>query len=477
MTPLKFHKGQHIHLVGIGGAGLSAIARVLLEQGYQVSGSDRSANQLTEALARDGAVIYAGHAASQVTGADALIITSAVKADHVEVAAAAAQGIPIYKRQDIMAELMAGRRVIAVAGTKGKTTTTAMIVHILRECGLDPGYIVGGVMGNTGTNAAAGTGPHFVVEADEYDHMFLGLKPDVAVLTNIEWDHPDFFPSPDAMRESFERFVSLLDESSFAGGWLIACTDDVVVRQVAARREAQGRPTTACGLNVEAHYQARNIRTLGEYTLFDIAHRHAKKPHAAVRLPLPGQHNVRNALAACLAASSACDPALKAERVAEALRSFKPAARRFEVRAEMNGIAVIDDYAHNPMSIRAVLEAARQRYPNRAIWAVWQPHTYSRTQALFGDFITAFDQADHVLVTEIYAARESPVIGVSGAAVAAAIRHPSARYTATFVEAVRVLTGEVCAPAAVIIMSAGDASQIGAAYANWLREQGAGRES
>lgn len=477
MTTLKLHKGQHIHLVGIGGAGLSAIARVLLEQDYRVSGSDRSTNELTEALARDGAVVHEGHAAAHINKADALIITSAVKADHVEVASAAAQGIPVYKRQDIMAELMAGRRIIAVAGTKGKTTTTAMIVHILRECGLDPGYIVGGVMGNTGTNAAAGTGPHFVVEADEYDHMFLGLKPDVAVLTNIEWDHPDFFPTPGHMLDSFERFVALLDDSSYQGGWLIACTDDVAVARIAVDRKARSGLTTACGLNPEADYRARNIRAVGDSTLFDIMHRFGRRVEATVRLPLPGQHNVRNALVACLAASSACQPYLKAERVAQALRSFKPAARRFEVRADVNGIAMIDDYAHNPMSIRAVLEAARQRYPDRTIWAVWQPHTYSRTQALFEDFIAAFDQADHVLVTEIYAARESPVPGVSGAIVAAAIRHPSVRHTATFAEAVYILTGEVHAPAAVIIMSAGDAPQIGVAYVNWLREQDVGRES
>ncbi len=474
---MKLHKGQHIHLVGVGGAGLSAIARVLLEQGHQVSGSDRSVNELTAALSRDGAVIYGEHAASNVNGAGALVITSAVKADHVEVAAAAAQGIPIYKRQDIMAELMTGRLVIAVAGTKGKTTTTAMIVHILRECGLDPGYIVGGVMGNTGTNAAAGTGAHFVVEADEYDHMFLGLKPDVAVLTNIEWDHPDFFPSLDAMRASFERFIALLDESSFGGGWLIACTDDAIVREIAVRRELQSKSTTTCGLNSEADYQARNIRTLSEDTLFDIVHRHIREPYATVQLPLPGQHNVRNALAACLAVSSACETSLKAEQIVRALRSFKPAARRFEIRADINGIAVIDDYAHNPMSIRAVLEAARQRYPDRIIWAVWQPHTYSRTQALFNDFVVAFDQADYVLVTEIYAARESPAHGISGSVMAAAIRHSSVRYAATFAEAVRILLDEVRAPSVVIIMSAGDAPQIGAAYADWLREQAVADES
>ncbi|MFN8448598.1 MAG: Mur ligase domain-containing protein [Anaerolineae bacterium] len=186
------------------------MARILLGQGYVVSGSDRSLNGLTEALAHDGATIYAGHDAANVAGADALIISSAVKPDHPEVAAARAAGIPVYKRSDIMADLMAGKTVIAVAGTAGKTTTTAMIAHILIETGKDPSYIIGGVLTTTGQNAGVGAGDAFVVEADEYDNMFLGLRPNIAVVTNVEWDHPDFFPTPEAMRRSFEQFIDLL---------------------------------------------------------------------------------------------------------------------------------------------------------------------------------------------------------------------------------------------------------------------------
>ena len=213
--------GQHIHLVGIGGAGLSAIARILLGQGYTVSGSDRTPNTLTDALARDGATIYAGHDAANIAGADALIISSAVKPDQVEVAAAQANGIAVYKRADIMADLMRGKRVIAVAGTAGKTTTTAMITHILLETGKDPSYIIGGVLSTTGTNAGVGKGDAFVVEADEYDNMFLGLRPNIAVVTNVEWDHPDFFKTPEDMQRSFEQFVSLLPDD---GTLLYACT-------------------------------------------------------------------------------------------------------------------------------------------------------------------------------------------------------------------------------------------------------------
>ena len=204
--------GQHIHLVGIGGAGLSAIARILLGQGYRVSGSDRTLNLLTDALARDGATIYAGHDPANITGADALIVSSAIQPDQVEIAAALAGGIPVYKRAHIMADLIMGKQVIAVAGTAGKTTTSAMITHILLETGKDPSYIIGGVLSTTGTNAGVGKGDVFVIEADEYDNMFLGLHPNIAIITNIEWDHPDFFKTPEDMQHSFEQFIRLLPE-------------------------------------------------------------------------------------------------------------------------------------------------------------------------------------------------------------------------------------------------------------------------
>lgn len=475
---MKLQSGQHVFLVGIGGSGLSAIARVLLGQGYRVSGSDRSLNSMTEALTRDGATVYAGHDAAHIAGADVLIITSAVKDDHVEVAAARAAGIPVYKRQDIMADLMVGKTVIAVAGTKGKTTTTAMIVHILRECGHDPSYIVGGIMGNTGTNAGVGSGDVFVVEADEYDNMFLGLKPDIAVITNIEWDHPDFFKSPDAMVDTFRKFVCLLP----ADGMLVACADDAMAVTLGDERLGQNLKTRTYGINQPGPYDlyllARRRRTYfwsywadfvqvaGEVTRFEF-----NEPDDIVTditLPLPGSHNIRNAMAAMIA----CEAALhvRTEAMAAALRSFRATARRFELRADVKGIAIVDDYAHNPMSIKAVIEAAKQRYPERAVWAVWQPHTYSRTQALFDQFVTAFEAADHVLVTDIYAAREMPIEGVTSDAVVAAMAHKDARHTATFADAVAALRDGVRSPAVVIIMSAGDAPDIGVQYLQLLTQ-------
>jgi UDP-N-acetylmuramate--alanine ligase len=460
---VKFLPGQHIHLVGIGGTGMSAIARILVERGFSVSGSDRGSNDMTEALARDGATIYKGHDAAHVRGADMVLITSAVKDDHVEVRAAREAGIPVYKRQDVMAALMEGQKVIAVAGTKGKTTTTSMIVHILRECGADPSYIVGGVMGNTGTNAGVGKGEWFVVEADEYDNMFLGLRPDIAVITNIEWDHPDFFKTPEDMVESFRKFVGLLPDE----GLLIRYIGDSYSGELArVRRDEKHLPTTEYSVNYPGATWRTNMPTIDEegYTNFLIVRYDsdpAKMLKSYVRHTLPGIHNSLNAVAAL---SSTVSSSISIDCAAKALESFKPTARRFDVRADVNGIAVVDDYAHNPMSIRAVLEATRQRYPDRAVWAVWQPHTYSRTQALFDDFVKAFDQADYVLVTDIYAARENPMEGVTSAGVVAAMQHNDARYTPSFADTVKVLREEVKAPAAIVIMSAGDAPQIGVEY-------------
>jgi UDP-N-acetylmuramate--alanine ligase len=481
----KIHPPQHIHLVGIGGSGLSAIARVLLGQGYKVSGSDRTPNALTEALARDGATIYTSHDASYVNGADALIITSAVKDDHVEVAAGRAAGIPVYKRQDIIADLMEGKTVIAVAGTKGKTTTTSMIVHILRECGKDPSYIVGGVMGNTGTNAGVGQGDVFVIEADEYENMFLGLKPDIAIITNIEWDHPDFFKTPEEMVEAFKKFVEVVTprqiDVKFRGA-LIVNADDPGISSIEHYLEAlaiknpfyEGWAIRYDLLKYGMDYLtnddwvAENVRVDAHgTTCFEVFLPLQGFPLlcGSVCLKLPGLHNVYNALAALLVAERVW---VRFEEAAKALESFIPPARRFELRADVGRIAIIDDYAHNPMSICAVLDAARQRYPDRQIWAVWQPHTYSRTQALFDDFVTAFEKADHVLVTDIYAAREQPIEGVTSAAVVAVMQHPDARHTPTFANAVAALRQSVKAPAAIIIMSAGDAPQIGVDYLKWL---------
>jgi UDP-N-acetylmuramate--alanine ligase len=448
--------GQHIHIVGIGGSGMSAIARVLLQKGFTVSGSDRSANDLTRSLAKQGVRIYEGHAAANVSGADAVIITSAVQPSHVEVVAARSHDIPTYKRADIIAELMDGQVGIAIAGTHGKTTTTSMTTHILLETLREPSYIIGGVLRSTGHNAAYGKGAAFVIEADEYDHMFLGLRPQVAVITSIEWDHPDFFPTPKAMTAAFRRFARLLPDD----GTLIACADDAGALEIALYRRAEGgRTLLYSAVAPEADWRAAAVIITQTETRFAVWHN--GEVLGEVRLRVPGRHNVLNALAAIAAAHT---QGVGFAASAAALATFEGAGRRFEVRGEKAGVVVIDDYAHHPTAIRVTLAAAKARYPDRAIWAVWQPHTFSRTQSLFDEYLTAFADADHVLVTDIYAAREQPRDGVTSAALVDAMTHPDARHTPTFAATVEALLRDVTAPAAILIMSAGDAPEIGIEY-------------
>lgn len=463
MTAARLIPGQHVHLVGIGGAGLSAIARVLLRQGYFVSGSDRSASAVTEALAREGALVYIGHDAQQVMGAELVIVSSAVADDHVEAAMARALDIPVYRRADIVGALTAGQQVIAVAGTHGKTTTSAMIAHVLLEAGHDPSYIVGGLLRSTGSNAGVGRGRAFVIEADEYDNMYHGLRPQTAVVTSVEFDHPDFFATPGDMVRSFAHFASLLP----ADGLLVACADDPAALVLAQNRLVSGLPVTTYGLDSPlAAWRGARVRVEGEHTLADVTH--DGQARGALRLRVPGAHNVCNALAALAAADR---HGVAFDRAAAALGTFEGAGRRFELRADVGGVAVIDDYAHHPTAIRVTLEAARQRYPERAVWAVWQPHTYSRTRALLDGYAAAFGAADHVVVTDIYAAREQPIPGVTGAAAAAALAGADVRHAPGLADAARLLAAEVRAPAVIVIMSAGDAPEIGRAFLQVWRAQ------
>lgn len=445
-------RNGHIHFVGIGGVGLSAIARILIAQGYRVSGSDRAESVYTAALARDGAAIHIGHAAENITGADALIVTAAVKPDHVELTAARAAGIPVYQRADIIAAIMTDKTVIAVAGTHGKTTTTGMIAHILLTTGRDPSYIIGGTLSTTGYNGAAGGGSAFVIEADEYANMFHGLRPNIAVLTNVEWDHPDFFPTEGDLLRSFGHFVGLVS------GTLIACADD----PGALRLGETISDVTKAYYGIDspaAELKAVNLRRGATGLRFDVVDKDAAL--GEVELALPGRHNVLNALAALRAVMLYGVPFAEAAR---ALASFSGTGRRFDLRGEIGGVYVIDDYAHHPTAIRATLEAARGRYPDHQVWAVWQPHTYSRTQALWAAYAAAFGDADHVLVTPIYAAREQPLAGITAERLVGAMSHPDARSAASLDAAAETLIAEVQAPAVIVIMSAGDAPKIGETY-------------
>lgn len=443
--------GQRVHCIGIGGFGISAIARILMLRGYALSGSDRGSSVFTLAFEQQGVTVYKGHDAAYVQGADAVIATSAVPDDHVEIVAARAAGIPVYRRKEILPFLLQDYRVIAVAGTHGKTTTTAMIVHILQQAGKDPSYIVGGVLPTTGTNAGVGSSNLFVIEADEYGDMFHGLSPEVIVLTSLEYDHPDYFLTEQAMEDSFRQFASQIKPR----GTIIPCVDYPSAFKIA---NETGANILSYGMDESAEMRVMDLRVEGEKLLFDV-HALAGKLRVntgTVTLGVPGKHNALNALGAILATDVM--GVIFAQSV-DALASFQSAGRRFELRGSVNDIMVIDDYAHHPTAVKTTLEAARLRYPDKTIWAVWQPHMYSRTQQLMADYTTAFDAADHVLVMDIYAAREAPIPGVDGAWTASQIQ--GARYSGNLEQTTGMLLAEVQSGAVIIIMSAGDAPKIG----------------
>jgi UDP-N-acetylmuramate--alanine ligase len=447
----------HVHLIGVGGAGLSAIARVLLEEGVEVSGSDLVMSPVAEALARDGALVSEGHAAENVNGADVVVFSSAVPESNVEIQAARSAGIPVVGRPAFLGRLMEGRRGVAVAGTHGKTTTTAMIVSILLAAGRDPTFIVGGVLAALETNARAGKGPLFVIEADEYDCTFLSLTPEVAVVTNVEHDHPDCYPTFDDFRGAFEEFVALVPEQ----GLLVVCWDDPVAREI-GEQQVGTKPVAFFGLGEGAVWRAEEISPnfAGGVDFLAVDD---GQTLGLVRLRVPGVHNASNAMAA-LAVTDFLGVPFRTAR--EALTEFYGVARRFEVKGEADGVVVVDDYAHHPTEIQATLRAAKERFPDRRIWAVWQPHTFSRTRELLTAFTMSFDDADRVIVLPVYAARETDTLGVSAASVVEAMDHRSVRAAASMEEALNWLGTEVRAGDVVLTLGAGDGDQVG----EWLLE-------
>jgi len=451
----------HVHFIGIGGSGLSAIARLLKESGYTVTGSDRAVSTFTTDLQAAGITVYLGHHPHNIEGADWVVRSSAIPDDNPEVVAARNAKIPVYKRADFLGKWMEDRTGIAVAGTHGKTTTTAMIAFTLSELGRDPSFIVGGVMNNYGVNARAGKGAPFVIEADEYDRMFLGLKPRIEVITNLEHDHPDCYPTFEDMVAAFESFISLLPND----GTLIASIEDQGASSLMNRARRLGRHVIAYTLRADdtikaQHWlQARNIKA-NERGGFDFEGlvNTGTVDSVRVSLQVPGEHNIRNALAA-LAVISVLGLSIRGAGIA--LGKFTGTARRFEIKGKKNGITVIDDYAHHPTEIKATLAAAKARYPNQRLWAVWQPHTYSRTKALFQDFSRAFKDADEVIVTEIYAARE-PKQEFSSAEVVRTMSHPSVRYLASLKETTEYLLAHLRKQDVLLVLSAGDADQVSA---------------
>ncbi len=443
----------HVHFVGIGGAGLSAIARIMLESGHTVSGSDRALSNFAAALAGLGATIYIGHAPEHVQGADRLVISSAIPADNVEVRAARAQGIPVLRRAEFLSDFMRDKVGVAVAGSHGKTTTTGLVAFVLDRAGLDPTYLVGGELEDTGRNAHAGKGAAFVVEADEYDRMFLGLHPKIAVVTNIEHDHPDLFPTFAALQQAFREFAARVTED----GTLIVCADDSGARSLGDERRAEGARVLTYGLAGSPDWKAEDVQPNGAGGSDFLATQRGKTLGLA-RTRLPGRHNVANSLAA-LAVVDLLGVEFNTAR--GALAEYRGAGRRFEVIGEAAGVTVIDDYAHHPTEIRATLAAARLRFGSRPIWAMFQPHTYSRTKALLQDFAGAFHDADHVIVTEIFASRERPDPAVSSAELVRRMDHPDAHYIPELEEVAQSLSGSLQAGDVLITLGAGNANWVG----------------
>ncbi|HUU29245.1 MAG TPA: UDP-N-acetylmuramate--L-alanine ligase [archaeon] len=404
-----FRKVKKIHMVGIGGSGMCGIAEILLDEGYQVAGSDLISTPTTDRLARLGAKIMIGHRAENLAQADVVVISSAVREENVEVQAARAGHIPVIRRAEMLAELMRMKYGIAVAGTHGKTTTTSMIGIVLEGAGLDPTVVVGGRLRALGGHAKKGESELFVAEADEFDRSFLRLAPSIAVITNIDADHLDYYKGLDEIKEAFIEFANKVPFY----GTVVACMDDSPLVSIFPRIE---RRFFTYGESAQADLQMTEIShregsTGSQISLYG-------KPLGQLRLQVPGEHNIKNALAAIAVGTELGIPF---EKIAESLAAFKGVHRRMEIKGEAQGRMIVDDYAHHPTEIKATLEGIKKGWQRRIV-AVFQPHLYSRTRTLSSQFGSSFMQSDILVVTDIYGSREQPVPGVSGELVAEAAR-------------------------------------------------------
>lgn len=462
---LSLAESHEIHIVGVGGAGMSAIARIFHGWGKKVHGSDRRVSPITEALQAEGIAVAVGHAAENVAGADLVLASSAVPDTNPELVVARERGIRVARRPELLPELTAGYDVVAVAGAHGKTTVTGMAASVLLAAGLDPTYIVGGIVLNLQTNGYAGSGRQFVIEADEYRRTFLALSPTVAVVTNVEFDHPDCYPSLRHLRLAFGEFVGNI----VPGGVLIACGDDPVAHAIAASYHANGGRVVLYGMGTEAEvsWQACDIATNATGGLSFTAE-HKGEVVGRFDLQVPGEFNVVNALAVL---GIAAELGIDRQVTQQALQAYSGTARRFEVLGEADGVTVIDDYAHHPTQIRGVLQAARGRYGERRLVAVWEPHTFSRIRALHGEFMKSFGAADQVLVMPIYAAREVDDGSLTAQDLALTVAHCAVQCAASLDDAVARLAAGAQPGDVVMLMGAGNETIVGRRLVDILRQR------
>ncbi len=406
-----YKKNKQIHFVGIGGIGMSGIAELLLNLGYQVSGSDLNDTAITKRLKELGGKIYQGHASGSIEGADVVVTSTAVTPDNPEVVAAREAGIPVIRRAEMLAELMRLKKFgIGVAGSHGKTSTTSFIGDILAEAGLDPTVVIGGKVNSLGTNAKLGEGEFLVAEADESDGSFLHLSPVVEVITNIDLEHLDYYSGIEEIKDVFLEFINKIP---FYGA-VVLCLDDTNIAALLPKIEKR---VITYGLTAQADINTRKVKKKGFGVTFDVYN--GQTVLGEVSLNFPGMHNVYNALAAvAVGLELEVDFAV----ISRALSNFAGVQRRLQIKGEEQGVTVIDDYGHHPTEIKATLSALRDAWPNRRLVVMFQPHRYTRTKALFTEFTTAFHDADVLLLTEIYPASEEPIAGVSSAKLIDAIK-------------------------------------------------------
>jgi len=453
---------ERVHLVGVGGAHMSAIAQILHAWGHTVSGSDQRASAMTDRLAALGVRVAIGHDAANVGDAQLVVFTSAAHGDNPEIAEAGRRGIPAIKRAEMVARLMQGRYSIAVAGTHGKTTTSGLIAHMLVEANLDPTYLIGGEVRSLGTNAAPGEGRYIVVEADEYDRAFLSYTPDVAVVLNIEPDHLDIYGTVEELTGAFAQFMA----SAPADGHVIACADSPRVRDTIAAGGIKARDVQTYSVRERASWTASPIAADSRGQTFAVES--GGKSFGTFTISLPGEHNVSNALAGIAAGSTI---GIETHVMQAALASYRGAQRRFESVGEAAGVTVMDDYAHHPTEVRTTIEAARQRFGARRLVVLFQPHTFTRTQYLLHDWMTCFVGADALYITHTYAAREDASAGLSGADLASVVASPTAVYVESFDAAAETIAAALRPGDVFFTVGAGDVDCVGPKVLELLRRR------
>ena len=444
-------KVRQIHFVGIGGIGMSGIAEVLLNLGYAITGSDVSLSDITQRLTSLGAVIFSGHQASHLRDADVVVTSTAVKDDNPEVLEAHRRNIPVIPRAEMLAELLKMKFSVAVSGSHGKTTTTSMVSTVLAYGGLDPTMVIGGKLASIGSNAKIGDGEIIVAEADESDGSFLKLNPCLAVITNIDREHLDYYRDIEEIKAAFLKFANIVP---FYGSTIL-CLDNEHVREILPQIK---RKVITYGLTSPADYQATEMVLAGPLSKFSVSCRGERL--GEVTLNVPGRFNIANALATIAVARELDMPF---DAIRKGLEAFVGVHRRLEIKGQVNGVTVVDDYGHHPTEIRETLAAARQVWKDRII-VVFQPHRYTRTQKLFNEFLAAFPDADYLIVTDIYAASEKPIEGVNAASLCEGIRahgHQDVIYLSGFDEMTDHLLAMAKPSDVIITQGAGSVWKIG----------------